>query len=126
MLPSWYSSKSPAFPNLILELSGRFTVFPIPTPPVIINEPVVDEVESVCVFILTTSLNWVSLLRVTGPSNSDKTVLDLPPSTTNLSLIVTSSNTTLNRPGSSPATDGIGVSNDVSSPVRADFFWFPM
>ena len=59
-----------------------------------------------------------SLLIVTGPSNWDKIRFDLPPSTVSLSLIVTSSNTTLNLEGSCPVTVGIGASNVLSLPVE--------
>ena len=75
---------------------------------------------------LNSSLILTSFENVTGPSNCERTSPDAPPSTTNLSFIVTSSNTTLNREGSSPVTVGIGTSNDTSSPVAEDFFWFPM
>ena len=103
-----------------------------PTPPLNITDASVElvacvvSVNLVLPDISSLSLILTSLLNVTGPSNSDNAVLDFPPSTTILSLIVASSNTTLNLPGSSPVTEGIGVSKDVSSPVNADFFWLPM
>ena len=50
-----------------------------------------------------------SLLNVTGPSNCDKICLDVPPSTNNLSLTITSSATILNLFGSSPVMVGIGT-----------------
>ena len=129
----WYISRSLSSPNNALVLSARLidepapilTVPPIPTPPVTTRAPDEALVDSVASLILTGSFNWTSPLNVTGPSNSDSAVLDLPPSTTNLSLTVTSSNTTLNLLGSSPATFGTGTSNDVFSPVSADCFWLP-
>ena len=62
-------------------------------------------------------LTLISLLKLTGPSNLDKTLLDLPPSTIILSLTVTSSNTTDNLEGSCPVTVGTGASNVLSCPV---------
>ena len=99
-----------------------FKSLPIPTPPSTTSAPSPSVSESISFFILTCPLCLTSELKVTGPSNCDRILLDFPPSTTSLSLIVTSSNTTLNREGSSPATVGTGLSNVVSSPVSADFF----
>ena len=58
------------------------------------------------------------MLNVTGPSNCERTVSDLPPSTMILSLTTISSNTTLSLDGSSPVTVGTGISNVVSVPVE--------
>ena len=94
--------------------------------------PVVVLVEAVSSVILTGLLNValslakIWLLNVTGPSNWERSCFESPPSTVRRSLIMTSSNTTLNLAGSSPVTVGIGVSKVVSSPVRADFFWLPI
>ena len=76
------------------------------------SDPVSLSVESV-VFVISTvllilttpltvvlSLTLTSLSKLTGPSNSDKIVLDFPPSTSILSLTITSSKTTLNLAGS--------------------------
>ena len=63
------------------------------------------------------SLNLTLPLNVTGPSNWDRICRELPPSTSILSLTITSSNTTLNLFGSCPVTVGIGISNVVSCPV---------
>ena len=79
---------------------------PIPTPPTTTNAPVVAVVEFVESLIFTDflklafSLVTVSLLNVTGPSNCVSNCLESPPSTVRRSLIVTSSNTTLNLAGS--------------------------
>ena len=67
-----------------------------------------------------------SLLNLTGPSNWERTVPELPPSTTSLSLIVTSSNTALNLDESSPVIVGIGLSNVTSSPVDEDVLRLPI
>ena len=105
---------------------------PIPTPPDTTREPVSLLVESLvaanCVWpvIFTVLLTLTLLLNVVGPSKEDRMSPESPPSTTILSLTVTSSNTALNLAGVSPVTVGIGVSNVDSSPVADDFFWFPI
>ena len=102
------------------------TLLPIPTPPATTSAPVVELLDSLSSVILTLLVFLTSPLNVTGPSNCERIRPELPPSTTILSLTVTSSNTTLNLEGSSPVTVGIGVSIVVSSPVADDFFWFPI
>ena len=104
----------------------------IPKPPLIINAPELGEVELSSKKSLSlpeterVSFILTSLLKVTGPSNWDKISPESPPSTTILSLTVTSSKIALNLAGSSPVTVGIGVSNDVSCPVADDFLVFPI
>ena len=78
-------------------------LFSIPTPPSTVKQPesLLNEsvvfVISTTLLILTTpfkttlSLALTSLSKLTGPSNSDRIVLDLPPSTSILSLTITSS-----------------------------------
>ena len=70
--------------------------------------------------------NLTSWLNATGPSNWDRIVLDVPPSTLSLSLTTTSSNTTLNLEGSSPVTVGTGASNVFSWPVAELTFLLPI
>ena len=139
--PTWRFSLIPAPPVTINDpevvlvdgvfpLTSRllpiFKFFATPIPPVTKSAPDVVLVESVSFVILTLFDDLISPLNVTGPSNCDRTWFDLPPSTTNLSFIVTSSNTALNLAGSSPVTVGTGISKLVSSPVADDFFWLPM
>ena len=110
----------------------------IPTPPSTVNAPVSVLIDCVVFvistvlltfkapFMMTKSFIFSSLLKVTGPSNWERTVLEFPPSTSNLSLIITSSNTTLNLDGSSPVTVGLGISNVVCSPLVAEYLVFPI
>ena len=79
-----------------------------------------------CPVILVAFLILTSSLKVTGPLNCERTVLEFPPSTTSLSLIVTSSNTTLKRFGSSPVIVGFGISYDIISPLAAEVLVFPL
>ena len=64
--------------------------------------------------------------KLTGPSNSERIVLDLPPSTSSLSLTITSSKTTLNLDGSCPVMVATGISNVDSLPVAELIFLLPM
>ena len=103
-----------------------------PIPPATTRAPVVLLVDGVVSsnfrtpVIVPVFLSLTSLLNVTGPSNWDNTVPDLPPSTLNLSLINTSSNTTLNLPTSCPVTVGDGISNVLSCPVAELDFLLPI
>ena len=121
-------STSGMIPESTIISSPNVALPDMPMPPATTRAPVVLLVDGVVSsnfrtpVIVPVFLSLTSLLNVTGPSNSDNDSFYLPPSTTSLSLIVVSSKTTLNLPGTSPVTDGIGVSNDVSSPVKADFF----
>ena len=122
------TNKSP--PILVSPPTYKF--LSMPTPPSTITEPVLVFVDCVVSKILNlpererVSLTLTSLLNVTGPSNCDNISPESPPSTIILSLIVTSSKTALNLAGSSPVTVGIGVSNEVSSPVAEDFLVLPI
>ena len=104
----------------------------IPTPPSTIIAPELLLVDCVVFNTLSlpdkerVSLTLTSLLNVTGPSNWDRISPESPPSTIILSLIVASSKMALSLAGSSPVTVGIGVSNDVSSPVADDFLVLPI
>ena len=119
-----------------LKFPPTLRFLPIPAPPLTTNAPDVValdcevlEILSAIVELGVTELLAVIFtfwLNVTGPSNWERTWFESPPSTTNLSLIVTSSNTALNLDGSSPVTVGTGISKLVSSPVAEDFFWLPI
>ena len=113
----------------ILTSPPTFKFLSNPIPPSVIIDPVSvlfdckSFVSSMLLFNFNVPLSVVepltlmSLLKLTGPSNLDRTLLDLPPSTIILSLTVTSSNTTDNLEGSCPVTVGTGASNVLSCPV---------
>ena len=137
VLEVWKIWRSLPSPNCNCVLSGRLTDDPapmltvpaIPTPPSTINAPVVTSIESFwssdgCIFTLLNIFNFS--LKLTGPSNCDNDVFDLPPSTNILSLTVTSSKITLNLDGSAPVIVGTGTSKLISSPVVADFLLLPI
>ena len=109
-----------------LKSSPTFKFFSIPIPPSVISDPVSRLCELVSFVISKFPFNFIksltvnaaltltTSLNVTGPSNCVRIVLDLPPSTTNLSLTITSSKITDSLDGSSPVTVGIGASNVLS------------
>ena len=118
-------------------------LLPIPTPPKVTIEPVVVLVELITLWTLilpvdatlispvTSNLlfwfaNLTFSLNVTGPSNWDNICFDVPPSTSSLSLIITSSATRLKRFGSSPVIVGIGISNVVCCPLADAILVFPI
>ena len=118
------------------------TLSPIETPPLTTNDPVgvTPQVDDATVSLLNLTipstvklvatlrslLNLTLPLNVTGPLNWDRIVLELPPSTSSLSLMITSSNTTLSVLGSSPVTVGIGISNVICSPESDEILVFPI
>ena len=117
---------------VILVLPPTFRFLAIPAPPLTTSAPFAVVVDSCWLVIFNWDLaftlleNLTSLLNVTGPSNWERIVPELPPSTTSRSLTVTSSNTALNLDGSSPVTVGIGLSNVISSPVDEDVLRLPI
>ena len=112
-----------------LNISPTLRFFSTPSPPSITKAPVsllfdwvvfvISKVLFNFIIPLTvrSSLTLTNLLNVTGPSNCVRIVFDLPPSTTNLSLMITSSKITESLDGSSPVTVAIGASNVLSWPV---------
>ena len=115
-----------------------FKFFSIPTPPSTIRAPVsllVDCVVFVISWVLltlrapliaTVSFIFSSLLKVTGPSNCERTCWELPPSTIILSFTITSSKTTDSLEGSWPVIVGTGISKVICSPDCAEYLVLPM
>ena len=108
-----------------LTLASAAVRFPTVIPPLTSRASSAGEVILTLLAKVVSPLYLTLLLNVTGPSNSDKTVPEFPPSTKSLSLTITSSNTTLNLDGSCPVIVGIGILNVTSLPVVELDFLLP-
>ena len=132
-------------PRTFIALCDDDNLLPIEIPPSIITPPAGDNEQALAsddagsplvnlavpstvnfLVILRSLLNLTLPLNVTGPLNWDRICWDGPPSTSNLFLIITSSNTTLNVLGSSPVTVGTGISNVICSPESDEILVFPI
>ena len=107
--------------SLAILTPPSITTEPFPTPTDCVELSTLNFPGSDKVFLILTSPP-----KVTGPSNCERICRESPPSTIILSLTVISSKIALNLAGSSPVTVGIGVSNEVSSPVEEDFLVLPI